>query len=64
MNEIRFPSMNLGGRIAIVTGAGQGLGLWMAQGLGPSIPHFPFRPALHGVQGSPEPYLVQGALGI
>ena len=31
--EIRFPSMNLGGRVAIVTGAGQGLGLWLAQGL-------------------------------
>ena len=33
MTEIRFPSMNLGGRVAVVTGAGQGLGLWMALGL-------------------------------
>ena len=33
MTEIRFPSMELNGKIAVVTGAGQGLGLWMAMGL-------------------------------
>ena len=33
MTEIHFPSMSLEGRVAIVTGAGQGLGRWMALGL-------------------------------
>jgi NAD(P)-dependent dehydrogenase (short-subunit alcohol dehydrogenase family) len=33
VNQIHFPSMNLSGKSAIVTGAGQGLGLWMALGL-------------------------------
>jgi gluconate 5-dehydrogenase len=33
MTEIRFPSMGLAGKVAVVTGAGQGLGLWMALGL-------------------------------
>jgi len=28
------------------------------------IPHSPFRPALHGVQGSPEPRMVQGAFRV
>ncbi len=31
--EIVFPSMDVKGKIAIVTGAGQGLGCWMALGL-------------------------------
>jgi NAD(P)-dependent dehydrogenase (short-subunit alcohol dehydrogenase family) len=33
VEEIRYPSMNLEGKVAVVTGAGQGLGLWMALGL-------------------------------
>jgi len=33
VTEIHFPSMSLEGRVAIVTGAGQGLGRWMALGL-------------------------------
>ena len=33
MEEIRYPSMDLGGKTAIVTGAGQGLGRWLALGL-------------------------------
>jgi NAD(P)-dependent dehydrogenase (short-subunit alcohol dehydrogenase family) len=33
VEEIRYPSMDLGGKVAIVTGAGQGLGLWIALGL-------------------------------
>ncbi len=33
MSEIKFPSVDLTGKIAIVTGAGQGLGFWIAQGL-------------------------------
>jgi NAD(P)-dependent dehydrogenase (short-subunit alcohol dehydrogenase family) len=33
VEEIRYPSTDLGGKTAIVTGAGQGLGLWMALGL-------------------------------
>ncbi len=33
MGEIKFPSMELTGKVAVVTGAGQGLGLWMALGL-------------------------------
>ncbi len=33
MTDIRFPSMDLTGKVAVVTGGGQGLGLWMALGL-------------------------------
>ncbi len=33
MTDIKFPSMGLSGKAAVVTGAGQGLGLWMALGL-------------------------------
>jgi NAD(P)-dependent dehydrogenase (short-subunit alcohol dehydrogenase family) len=33
VSEIVFPSMDVKGKIAIVTGAGQGLGRWMALGL-------------------------------
>lgn len=33
MTDIRFPTMEVKGKIAIVTGAGQGLGRWMALGL-------------------------------
>lgn len=33
MIDIKFPSVDLKGKIAIVTGAGQGLGRWMALGL-------------------------------
>jgi NAD(P)-dependent dehydrogenase (short-subunit alcohol dehydrogenase family) len=33
VTDIRFPSMEVKGKIAVVTGAGQGLGRWMALGL-------------------------------
>jgi NAD(P)-dependent dehydrogenase (short-subunit alcohol dehydrogenase family) len=33
MSEIKFPSVELKQKIAIVTGAGRGLGYWIAQGL-------------------------------
>ena len=33
MADLRFPSMGVKGKIAIITGAGQGLGRWMALGL-------------------------------
>jgi len=33
MEEIKFPRMDVQGKIAIVTGSGQGLGRWMALGL-------------------------------
>lgn len=33
MSKIHFPSAELKDKMAIVTGAGQGLGYWIAQGL-------------------------------
>ncbi len=33
MSEIKFPSVDLTGKIAVVTGAGRGLGFWISQGL-------------------------------
>jgi hypothetical protein len=33
VTDIRFPTMGVKGKIAAVTGAGQGLGRWMALGL-------------------------------